>query len=526
MAAPFRITAKPVFMPTQIPGCQLWLDGADSTSVVVSGTTITQWKDKSGLSNHTTATGGVSTYTRNAINGLSAAYINNTWLTGPFATAYTGNKVQAFAVATLINTAGAFGRILSLGRPGVNDFNITDATFMMCRNTAQNIMIGRNGSYLTIDIPAYNTPFLVQSSQDVTIESIGLNGIITPTTQNTGVNGNFNITSYGIGTNTNTGDATYWQGYIAEVIYYTGTLTVSQRQQVEGYLAWKWGLVANLPANHPYKTTPVISSFPFPSVISPSINTVAIPRATTNRAVFAPTQISGCQLWLDAADTSSLRLSGTTVTSWTNKVPSGIATTTVSSPSLSGNYLNGIQTLRFNGNSITATLSTAVGTGDYAMFAVWLTINGGTEAVLSIGPNGGPAAGLGYNGAYYNLYEWGQTESQYVAGKNQYVVQSGTRVLGTKTVFYNGNSATPASGTLNLTNATVYVGNGTGFPINGEIGEAIVYQATLTQAQRQQVEGYLAWKWGLVASLPNGHLYKQTPIAPFPYAVRRAVQLP
>jgi hypothetical protein len=29
-----------------------------------------------------------------------------------------------------------------------------------------------------------------------------------------------------------------------------------RRQTVEGYLAWKWGLVANLPAAHPFKNRP------------------------------------------------------------------------------------------------------------------------------------------------------------------------------------------------------------------------------------------------------------------------------
>jgi hypothetical protein len=29
-------------------------------------------------------------------------------------------------------------------------------------------------------------------------------------------------------------------------------LTTTQRQQVEGYLAWKWGLNASLPTTHPY----------------------------------------------------------------------------------------------------------------------------------------------------------------------------------------------------------------------------------------------------------------------------------
>lgn len=31
-----------------------------------------------------------------------------------------------------------------------------------------------------------------------------------------------------------------------------------ERQAMEGYLAWKWGLVGDLPENHPYKTTKVV----------------------------------------------------------------------------------------------------------------------------------------------------------------------------------------------------------------------------------------------------------------------------
>jgi hypothetical protein len=46
---------------------------------------------------------------------------------------------------------------------------------------------------------------------------------------------------------TNTG------GDYFELLFYAGDVTVNQRQQVEGYLAHKWGLVANLPATHPYK---------------------------------------------------------------------------------------------------------------------------------------------------------------------------------------------------------------------------------------------------------------------------------
>lgn len=40
---------------------------------------------------------------------------------------------------------------------------------------------------------------------------------------------------------------------IAEVLIVRGVMTLAARQKMEGYLAWKWGLEANLPAGHPYK---------------------------------------------------------------------------------------------------------------------------------------------------------------------------------------------------------------------------------------------------------------------------------
>jgi hypothetical protein len=43
---------------------------------------------------------------------------------------------------------------------------------------------------------------------------------------------------------------------IAEMLLLSKAATLSEQQRVEGYLAHKWGLTANLPAGHSYKTTP------------------------------------------------------------------------------------------------------------------------------------------------------------------------------------------------------------------------------------------------------------------------------
>jgi hypothetical protein len=50
------------------------------------------------------------------------------------------------------------------------------------------------------------------------------------------------------------GSNRYFDGKISELIIISSVATLNLRQKVEGYLAHKWGLTANLPAGHPYKT--------------------------------------------------------------------------------------------------------------------------------------------------------------------------------------------------------------------------------------------------------------------------------
>jgi hypothetical protein len=35
-------------------------------------------------------------------------------------------------------------------------------------------------------------------------------------------------------------------------VYYQRALTTIERQELEGYLAWKWGLQTSLPSTHPF----------------------------------------------------------------------------------------------------------------------------------------------------------------------------------------------------------------------------------------------------------------------------------
>ncbi|MFM7534993.1 MAG: LamG-like jellyroll fold domain-containing protein, partial [Acidimicrobiales bacterium] len=47
-----------------------------------------------------------------------------------------------------------------------------------------------------------------------------------------------------------------FQGRIAELVVVNSAITTAERQHVEGYLAWKWGLTDRLSGDHPYRYSP------------------------------------------------------------------------------------------------------------------------------------------------------------------------------------------------------------------------------------------------------------------------------
>ena len=61
-------------------------------------------------------------------------------------------------------------------------------------------------------------------------------------------------------------------GDVGEVIVVTGSLSLAEEELIEGYLAWKWGLQASLPANHPYK---IGAPLPVEAAITATVPVVA-----------------------------------------------------------------------------------------------------------------------------------------------------------------------------------------------------------------------------------------------------------
>lgn len=261
----------------------LWLDAADASTITTSGSDVTQVNDKSGNSrNFTSASGTRPSTGGTTLNGKNVLTFNADYLTSSSA-ASTWNFLHQSGGSEVIgvwkagnvsdpNTLYAFwgnnaGSVLNQGiysrwdDRAANGFNDS-----LVAATASTI------SSNILDVSANN----VHAANAATIlgTSLNLNSATAANKIRHVVNGTVlagNNTSTG---NAQTANASFalqigaagnniWPltGYIAEFIVSASQLSTTNRQLIEGYLAHKWGLAANLPNDHPYKNAaPTIQS--------------------------------------------------------------------------------------------------------------------------------------------------------------------------------------------------------------------------------------------------------------------------
>jgi hypothetical protein len=296
-----------------------------------------------------------------------------------------------------------------------------------------------------------------------------------------------------------TGNQPY-TGTIAEFILFNTALTTSQRQGVETYLARKWGLTVPTSTPHPF--------FRLPS---------------SSVAVFSPTMISGCALWLDAADQSTV--TGTTsMTSWRDKSSNAYSANSfvnsVANPSWVSNIQNGNGVVRYSTGNGSA-ISNFVLAQTISIFMVYYPINQTIGFFIEQGPNENTNPGFYLYTLSDNNFAINSGTGQVAANFPTNVVTSNTwQMVGginpdpanSSTMAYYINGVTRASGSTQSgttpVTATLFLNgrNGTNnVSYNTYIAEVIIFNTALTTSQRQQVEGYLAQKWGI--SIPTSHPY-------------------
>ena len=241
----------PVWTPADTTTA-LWLDAADASTITESGGAVSQWDDKSGNSYHVSqATAAnqpaVSTDAGNAsllFDGTSDYLRHNVSGTITYPS-------SIFLVCRNTDTANA-GHVFS-----VNDSSQSDRYYTLTQrdNSGQKLFyqsrIGLNAPSITV-ASSFNTEIIGAVSNASDDNELFSNGTSVSTDTNTWPALSYdNIT---VGRLRYQGSAQYFVGHVHEIIWLRQSLDLATRQRIEGYLAHKWGLAANLPADHPYKT--------------------------------------------------------------------------------------------------------------------------------------------------------------------------------------------------------------------------------------------------------------------------------
>jgi len=487
------------FNPIDVPGCVLWLDGADprsmfqdsggTTPVTAPGQTVQCWKDKSGrelnVSNGTTGPEYTATEGTNTARGLSFASVDDGLSN---ATGYDSTVgANLFAVWSSANESSrqriASVQYLDGDKGGYLDTTIVEAHYTSSIGKSQDnpVSYTQNETYL-YSVTTDTQPTLlygVNGSND-TIWTSNLTGVYSNTALTVGTGGGYGF-----------------NGIIKEVLYYDTLMTLTQRQKIEGYLCKKWGITLS-PEAHPFYNFPPLSPIQF-----------------------LPNSILGCELWLDAADPSSIT-GTTTVTQWDDKSGN---TRHLGVGSGNTSYANRAVTFA----SSYMFVDSAVDLTSFTCFIVFRSSSAFNQVIFGAHPSGEDVNSDTTSDAF-NLRTDGNTIAQFF-GRNtgsQFVNITGLTLNIDRTMFsftsgltvinarVNGNSVAGATGLPSRTSTALgfaigasFIGTGSYFQAveNASIHEIIVYNVALTTTQRQQIEGYLAWKWGLQSQLPFTHPY-------------------
>ena len=504
------------FIPTSITGCALWLDGADPAGngvIPANGATVSTWVDKSGNGKNATATGTPTYLTGGGVNFNGSPY----FLNQTFSQNLSQRSIFIVMQETVHNNYfGVFPIIPSPNTAGGGDGG--EVTGLSIETTNGLTFYGANGGYSSF---MGNSTLLAKSIYNDNMNGTSGSGFLNgnSATTNTASYTAGTCSGYGIGGRWLSGamNASYrLNGVIFEIMYFNSPLGTTDRRNVEAYLAQKWGLRSSLPLGHPglgetiyradYTKQNAMTARPF-------------------YTAFSPRQISGCALWLDGADPAGngvIPANNDAVSTWVDKSGNGRNGSQVNNPT----YDLTRKAIYFTGSAQYYTLpDSTFPTGDssYTYFIIAnFTSLGPTPNWVGVLGGGGftPSTSIAFrtNGVGGGFYEYWYANdilssttyatNQIVAIQSIYTSGGQRSLIQNFSIFTTNTPSTPrnqsaGNNVIGRTFSTEYM--------QGYIHEVIVYNFDLSTTQRQQVESYLAQKWGLTASLPGGHLNATQP---------------
>ena len=222
---------------------RLWIDADDASSITETSNAVSQWNDKSGNGFHfVQATGSEQpTLTANGLNSKPVITFATDHMDAPGYAIAT----QPFTIIFIATDDGGgnFSYVYDTATTRVifsfeNNNNARNSIY------AGTAWLSNNNAILDTN-PHIFTATYNGASSSLDVDDVGLA---------TGNPGSASITNGMTLGKHNNGSDNPMNGYIAELVIVenaTGPLI----EKIQGYLAHKWGLTANLPNNHPYKTS-------------------------------------------------------------------------------------------------------------------------------------------------------------------------------------------------------------------------------------------------------------------------------
>ncbi len=460
------------FIPTNIVNCELWLDGADTSTITLNGADVSNWADKSSNNYEVTQTTAVSQpeYVLSAINNKNILRFNGSseYLEHIYESSLNPDAITIFVVCSVTGGTGTYRSPLTS-----RDTNQGYIYYASNANTWR-LVTGDGGAFNSISdgtsslsIPCILGATIIDGSQNFYVNGI----VATPGTDSYSVNTDKPI-RIGAG-NTETTPGSYFPGDIAEIIIYSRVLTTEERIRIENYLSTKWG-------------------------IEPLI----------------PTDIADCELWLDGDDTDTITLNGSDVSEWTDKSGNNydvIQSTAVSQPEYILSGMNNRNILRFDGSAeyLERVYEMFLNSSSTTIFTVCSVSDGaGTwrSPITSRDTNQGYML-YASNGNFWTVNSgtgsgWTSINGTAIVLSTP-VVLSATITNGAQNFYVDGVGATPATDTYSVnTDKPIRIGAGkteasSDFYFPGDIAEVIIYSRVLTDTERTKIEEYLAFKWGI-----------------------------
>jgi hypothetical protein len=258
----------------------LWLDANDLSTISVA-TGISEWRDKSGNQrNFTQGTGAVQpSFTPNGLNGRNvlsyngSQYLTSVSTVGTWNFLHNANGSTVFGVWKAGNVSDPNAIYALLGNNAAGSVNtgyyiLYDDRVSSLRNDVVVVQVSRGVVGQTAVTAATangvhpaNTPVLISQVADpnngtaANRSFLRINQSLTQGNTATNVpvstDASFALQIGACGNNT-----APMVGYIAEIVVFSSIVNDRVRQQVEGYLAWKWGLRTSLVASHPFRNRP------------------------------------------------------------------------------------------------------------------------------------------------------------------------------------------------------------------------------------------------------------------------------